>query len=419
MSDNTNRNVVINAIKEKVREEKLIPFVGAGFSANIEGYPSWRRSVEMLEERCSGCKEFTNDFLEAYQYAYWESGKEVSCKEVSTILDRGKKELRKSFLCPTLNKPIERLKRQTSMSLKNELKQHVLLVSNFKKIYTTNWDTLIEFTCNKARIPYKSHFAKIGRYSYGSKYYLNKEISNTSNTDKCVNIIKYHGCVTDKSATSIIASSADYHERISSLYVHPLDQELYWDMREKAIMFIGYSLNDVNIRYVMNQVLFEAWRQPNNPENATFYLIELGKPQMSKVLDYRHDCNMITPVYLFDENHFYHKVVKMKDDIENEKNRGETGWHNNCNSLQWKIDNNERRNRVNDIIATIENRYEHENKDGFLPLKNPDVYKDKLSQLMIINMQLDEGLDEELGELIKEMRREAIIRFLEYITNKN
>ena len=48
MEDVIKRNNAIDRIRDITKEGKLIPFVGAGFSANIQGYPTWSQSVDRV-----------------------------------------------------------------------------------------------------------------------------------------------------------------------------------------------------------------------------------------------------------------------------------------------------------------------------------------------------------------------------------
>ena len=80
----------INLIREKAENNKLIVFVGAGVSRNVEGMPSWYALVKamadaILYSKCDDCKhredgceencrlreEYSNDeFLKIPQYVY-------------------------------------------------------------------------------------------------------------------------------------------------------------------------------------------------------------------------------------------------------------------------------------------------------------------------------------------------------------
>ena len=421
MGKSIGREDALRAIKDAANAGRLIPFVGAGFSANIKGYPSWKESVKLLKKRIPGCGFFSDsdDFLEAYQYAYWYKGGDQA--DVYKRLASGKNQLFDGFLGQTLMKPLKELEDRRIKTgidvLKTDLRQHDLLTEFFNKIYTTNWDTLIEYTCKIKRREYGSYFAQIGEYSYGSKYRLNQDIS--TEVDK-VKIIKYHGSIEDKTCTSIVASTADYHERISSLYVHPLDQELYWDMRENVIMFIGYSLSDINIKYVMNQVLFEAWRQKDVPYKSQFYLIDLAckKNPSESVVDYWRKCCEFTTVYLFEKDHVYNDLERIIQDWEQECGNK----HNNC-KRSHKPSFTKRLMECKTAIKDLGNV----GKRKFIPILDPSSYIVEVEEIInkidnrgirVIPKEERESIKFELYGLINKMRKEAITNFLEYIKPK-
>lgn len=309
---------IIETIRKEVEAEKVIPFIGAGFSANL-GLPMWNEAVKRMFGKLQKdyrikVETFSNDNLEAFQYAYWAFGKkECPDAAISDMLVCGKKKLREDFLVEATKSPPV----LGDDDFKRKYSQHIALVDRFKKIYTTNWDELIEVTCKKQKKKYKKYYAIIKDHAYGSKYQQIEIESgaldnDAQNDDGMIHIYKYHGCISDATASSLIASSADYHERIAVLNEHPLDQELYWDMREKSIMFIGYSLSDINIKYVINQVLFAAWRPNVTNHQSKFYVISFDypPPKGSKLLEYRNECVKIIPVYLFHKGHCYHRLIK-------------------------------------------------------------------------------------------------------------
>lgn len=422
MEDVIKRNNAIDKIRDITKEGKLIPFVGAGFSANIQGYPTWSQSVDQIKTRFAGCSAFPTDYLEAYQYAYWKAGEMID-GDILSRLEAGKKTLVNDILRGILQSPLEGLEeRRRTLDKKafdKELEQHDLL-RQFKKIYTTNWDRLIEYVCDVRDTRYESYYATIGMHPYGSKYHLNKEITSDNNI---VKIIKYHGCISDKKGTSIIASTADYNERISSLYMHPLDQELYWDMREKTIMFIGYSLSDINIKYVMNQVLFEAWRQQDDKDPTQFYLIdfansvELGDDELNNVLNYWSQCCKFSPVYLFEKSHVYHKIIKLRGDLATKNDKE----HDNCITADSKTI----KERLTECKAQLVDMAE-DDKESFIPIHQMAGYVSDLETL-IKSINNDESLlpktldliTTSLGSIIGRMRKESITNFLKYITSNN
>ena len=63
-------DIVITDIKDSYSKGILIPFIGAGFSQNIEKYPSWNGFIRILEKDIGIklLKIFNNNYLEATEY---------------------------------------------------------------------------------------------------------------------------------------------------------------------------------------------------------------------------------------------------------------------------------------------------------------------------------------------------------------
>ena len=129
---------------------------------------------------------------------------------------------------------------------------HRLIVNlNFPVIYTTNWDRWIEraFSC------YNKPFTKI--VSVGDLSAI--EPSKTQ-------IIKFHGDF--DSDSSLILTESSYFSRFD--FEMPLDIKLRSDILGKTVLFIGYSLTDANVRYMLYKLhrlwhsAGDGWEQPKS-----------------------------------------------------------------------------------------------------------------------------------------------------------
>jgi hypothetical protein len=68
-------------------------------------------------------------------------------------------------------------------------------------------------------------------------------------------IVKFHGDFDDDQ--SIVIAETDYLDRLS--FESPLDIKFRSDALGKTILFVGYSLSDLNIRFLLHR-LWKTWQ---------------------------------------------------------------------------------------------------------------------------------------------------------------
>lgn len=232
---------VINDIKDSYNKGELIPFIGAGFSENIDGYPNWQKFIKILEDDINNKLSlnpriiyydiFGDDPLETTEHYVWTMG-DWSIKEKSNGFPEPFQEGKKILL--------GKLKDLFSQHQYNHSKWsiHDKLVKKFNKtIYTTNWDDTLEKALNKNLEPiYRpAQFRTVKTQPY---------------------IIKFHGHYEDKDdkafGESLIACETDYLKRISE--ENPFDIKFKNDLLHNDFLFIGYSFNDPNVKLVLYQI---------------------------------------------------------------------------------------------------------------------------------------------------------------------
>ncbi|WP_080684198.1 SIR2 family protein [Pseudomonas chlororaphis subsp. aureofaciens] len=116
-----------------------------------------------------------------------------------------------------------------------------IATGNFPLIYTTNYDKWIENSLQ--------HHRKLHTVIRGVTDLANIDSSHTQ-------IVKLHGDLEDDS--SIVLGESSYFERLE--FESPLDIKLRSDTLGKSVLFIGYSLNDINIRLLFYK-LSKIWKQ--------------------------------------------------------------------------------------------------------------------------------------------------------------
>jgi hypothetical protein len=109
---------------------------------------------------------------------------------------------------------------------------HRLIVElSFPIIYTTNYDRWLE----KAFEAYGRDYTKITNVGYVLK-----------TREGVTQIVKFHGDFDDDE--SIVLTESSFFERLD--FGTALDIKLQSDVLGKPVLFVGYSLSDINIRYL-------------------------------------------------------------------------------------------------------------------------------------------------------------------------
>ena len=216
----------INLFRGKTNTGKLIIFVGAGVSRNVDGMPSWNQLIQEMAKainytKCETCNKkasecekdckFINDFsqdeyLKIPQYVFNRDN-----EQYNRILQENIKQ-------PDVNAPLS----------------NAILDLNPAHIITTNYDKIIE-TCNNELLD-----------SYDVIIY-DKDLLNTQ---KNRYIIKMHGDIGD--IETIVLKEADYLDYsqdhvLIEMFVKSL-------LTDHTILFLGYSLNDYNIKLIINWI---------------------------------------------------------------------------------------------------------------------------------------------------------------------
>jgi len=180
---------VLGDMQKAHANKRLIPFVGAGFSKNITGYPGWNEFVKQLGENisCDLSALFKNNNLEACEYFIYKKG--------GDDFKKGKKELLK-----IINKMV--LDNRRNAAKNDEWALHDKFVGKFEYIYTTNWDNTLEQAVPNPRKKVVSFFRR-------------SHLSNPNQYDNdFIQLIKLHGNYEGIKAESLIACQKDYNQPI-------------------------------------------------------------------------------------------------------------------------------------------------------------------------------------------------------------
>lgn len=144
---------------------------------------------------------------------------------------------------------------------------HQLIVrARFRIIYTTNYDRWLEaaFDC------------------HGEPYVRIVSVADLARIRPDVTqIIKFHGDFEDEA--SIVLDETSYFRRLE--FESPLDIKLRADVLGRSVLFVGYSLADINIRYLFYKLarLWEA-SVPGMPQPRSYVFMPTRNPVQEAVL---------------------------------------------------------------------------------------------------------------------------------------
>lgn len=240
-------NNPIERLADAIRQRRAILFAGAGVSMSV-GLPSWSELIRRMQADL-GLQESPQARRWTYQtLAEYYRLKHGSIGPLRSWMDR------------TWSVTADRVRESPIHDLIVEL--------DFPIIYTTNYDTNLETA-------YRLH---------------NRPFVKVANTSDIVNadhslpqIVKFHGDFDDDE--SLVIAETDYFERLIS--DTPLDVKFKADTLGRTLLFIGYSVSDLNIRMTLYK-LWKTWRDSGRERDrpASFVFTANPDPVSDAVLEH-------------------------------------------------------------------------------------------------------------------------------------
>jgi hypothetical protein len=218
-------------------EGRVILFVGAGVSKNL-GIPDFRELIDFIAgELGFEPREFARlgDYLTLAEYY----------------------RIRKGTLRPLL-KWLERKSRVPPTDIAGSRIHELIVRLGCRIVYTTNYDRWLEAAYEHHRVPCK-------------KIIHVRDIPQTPGD--AIQIVKFHGDFEDPD--SVVLAESSFFKRLS--FEGPLDIKLRADALGKSILFIGYSLTDINIRYLLYKLHIQ-WAESEWAELRPRSFIFLARP---------------------------------------------------------------------------------------------------------------------------------------------
>ncbi|WP_299155011.1 SIR2 family protein [uncultured Tateyamaria sp.] len=225
---------MVDDLKNAISEQRVILFAGAGVSATL-GAPTWGELIDHIGTELGYEPEvfraLSTNYLTLAEYYKLERG---TIGPLRSWMDKG------------WNFEDSKIQGSAVHRLIAEL--------SFPKIYTTNYDSNIERAFELA--------GKNVRKIVDVRDFLSVEQSDHQ-------VIKLHGDF--DSDESIVLTETDYFNRLS--FESPLDIRLRSDVLANPVLFIGYSLSDINVRMLLHR-LWEMWdssaHQAHKPDSYIF-----------------------------------------------------------------------------------------------------------------------------------------------------
>lgn len=220
-----------------VRRREVILFAGGGISQNL-GLPDFSALIRHVSEQMG---------LPAEGFNVWN----YPVVAEAYVRASGKLGALRSWMDTTWH--------PSSIDVTQSAVHNLIVDLNFGTIYTTNYDRWLEKAFEARKKPYR-------------------KITNVADLmhplDGATEIIKFHGDFEDDA--SLVLTEASYFRRMS--FETPLDIRLRADSLARPLLFVGYSLQDMNTRYLLFR-LQELWASSEYAAQRPLSYVLMTQPQ--------------------------------------------------------------------------------------------------------------------------------------------
>ena len=245
----------IRILRDKTNIEKLIVFVGAGVSCNVEGMPSWsdliiKMAKAINHSKCATCRMRESECKNDLDFCAPFSADEYL--KIPQYLYNENKELYNKILYENIEHSLD-IDAPLSNAILDLIPAHII---------TTNYDKLIEL-CQSIQV---DNYDVIVR---------DKDLLSSS---KKRHIIKMHGDM--ESPETIVLKESDYlqysqNHVLIEMFVKSL-------LADHTILFLGYSMNDYNIKLIISWINYIRTQNKSITSNTRFAYIVLDEERIDK-----------------------------------------------------------------------------------------------------------------------------------------
>jgi NAD-dependent SIR2 family protein deacetylase len=205
--------------REAIDPENTILFVGAGVSQNL-GLPSWSALMDEIARQLGydpRLFKLLGDYLSLAEFYEIERGSIGPLRSWMDVNWHGKE-----------------------IQIATSDVHEAIVKTGFRKIYTTNFDRWLERACEYWNVRYR-------------KILTVSDLTAKQNGE--LEIVKFHGDFDDD--RTLVLTESNYFERLD--FESPIDQMLRADVLRHPVLFVGYSLSDINVRYLFHK-LSKIWK---------------------------------------------------------------------------------------------------------------------------------------------------------------
>lgn len=223
--------------KPQIKPSETILFAGAGLSMQL-GLPSWSGLMGDIGKELG----FDPDIF----------------RSLSTPLALAEYyELQKGSISD-LRRNLDVKWHNSKIDIGASVAHKTIVELDFPRIYTTNFDRWLEKSFERWKKP----------------YHLIRDVNDIAgSTPGETDIIKFHGDFGQNEG--LVLTESSYFDRLE--FAGPLDILLRADALYRPILFIGYSLSDVNMRYLLHK-LSKIWKETKISKARKESFIFMSRP---------------------------------------------------------------------------------------------------------------------------------------------
>jgi len=236
----------MDSLVSSIKQRNVVLFVGAGVSMNL-GLLSWKGLISKMAEDLGFEPERFSTFGDYLALAEYYKIKTGSLGGLRSWMDR--------------------TWHSDAVDIAQSEVHRLIVETDFPIIYTTNYDRWLEIA-----------------FDHHQKSY--SKITNVTDLvrirEGATQIVKFHGDFDDD--RSLVLDESSYFERLE--FESPLDIKLRSDVLARSVLFIGYSLSDVSLRYLFYK-LDKLWKihGKTSVRPRSYIFVPKPNPVQEAVLD--------------------------------------------------------------------------------------------------------------------------------------